>query len=185
MKLYVPINLYLKDWSQSHRLVVMPRLKSRFIILVIVFSFIIILMFNVWTDESMKSVTDFSIFRFNKKATRLRRVVSTGSNNNVESAYTKKPSYQINDSTPPWFLSNGWLRPELLENRHNLAVWPEEAASERDDRIINQLMYIPPNYVKVNYEKFYDLFFFYFSALVEDFNSGCFCAMMMIKSFYV
>lgn len=45
----------------------------------------------------------------------------------------------------PWFMSEGTIRPD---NRsfpyHELPVWPDEVAD--DDRIANQLMYVPPNY---------------------------------------
>ncbi|KAH9424878.1 Alpha-(1,3)-fucosyltransferase 7 [Dermatophagoides pteronyssinus] len=49
----------------------------------------------------------------------------------------------------PWFMPNGTLRPSN-NNNNDLILWPEEMTVNDDksmnDRIINQLMYIPNNY---------------------------------------
>lgn len=44
----------------------------------------------------------------------------------------------------PWFMKNGTLYPNY-EIARDLAIWPEDL-SEPNDRLMNQLMYVPPNY---------------------------------------
>lgn len=55
---------------------------------------------------------------------------------------SEKISYKID--VRPYFLTNGTLRPDPVTSQ-SLAIWPEEGDPE-DDRIINQLMYVPMNY---------------------------------------
>ncbi|RWS30460.1 fucosyltransferase-like protein [Leptotrombidium deliense] len=47
----------------------------------------------------------------------------------------------------PWFMSNGTLRPKIGNHLYSqLALYPEESD---DDRIVNQLMFIPDDYDKI------------------------------------
>jgi len=53
----------------------------------------------------------------------------------------------------PWFMSDGTLRPDdngVDYPFHSLPIWPHESD---DDRIINQLMYMPHNYVQSKEQK--------------------------------
>jgi hypothetical protein len=59
-----------------------------------------------------------------------------------------KLTYQMNSGKRPWFLKNGTLMP-TVELSQNLALWPDEG-DPHDDRVINQLMYMPPNYQRGN-----------------------------------
>jgi len=65
---------------------------------------------------------------------------------NANTSY-KKLTYRIK-SERLWFLTNGSLRPDP-EISEKLAIWPNEGDPE-DDRIINQLMYLPPGYSQQN-----------------------------------
>jgi hypothetical protein len=49
-----------------------------------------------------------------------------------------------------WFLTNGSLRPDPLLSK-KLAIWPNEG-DPNDDRIVNQLMYVPLGYSQWNSE---------------------------------
>jgi len=51
-------------------------------------------------------------------------------------------NYQLNIiREKPWFMANGTKRPTPIMSK--LSVWPEESS---DDRIVNQLMYLPNDY---------------------------------------
>nr|XP_046912784.1 glycoprotein 3-alpha-L-fucosyltransferase A-like [Dermatophagoides farinae] len=61
----------------------------------------------------------------------------------------------INDQLP-WFMPNGTIRPSSSsDNYNNLILWPEQMTTDDDtgmnDRIVNQLMFMPNGYDKNHY----------------------------------
>jgi hypothetical protein len=47
----------------------------------------------------------------------------------------------------PWFLPGGFLRPDHRSDvYHKISIWPDQ--DPHSDRIVNQLMYLPPGYNK-------------------------------------
>jgi hypothetical protein len=69
-------------------------------------------------------------------------------NNNLTLSSAKKLSYRLSSSERLWFMSNGSLRPDpkLCED---LSIWPNEG-DLNDDRVINQLMFVPLGYSQQN-----------------------------------
>lgn len=67
-----------------------------------------------------------------------------------------KLRWSVNTTThplaKPWFMSNGTVRPSGHYLTPHYALWPENVPSDhsptdpRIDRIVNQLMYVPPGY---------------------------------------
>jgi hypothetical protein len=66
--------------------------------------------------------------------------------NNLRSK--KKLSYRLSSSERLWFMINGSLRPDLKQSEE-LAIWPNEG-DLNDDRVINQLMFVPLDYSQQN-----------------------------------
>ncbi len=60
----------------------------------------------------------------------------------------KKFAYHKFSNERLWFMTNGSLRPDPLISE-KLAIWPNEG-DPNDDRIINQLMYVPLGYSQQN-----------------------------------
>ncbi|OTF75411.1 glycoprotein 3-alpha-L-fucosyltransferase A-like protein [Euroglyphus maynei] len=58
--------------------------------------------------------------------------------------------YTFDDNNLPWFMPNGTVRPSSSNDDNNLILWPEQMTTTDDnpmnDRIINQLMYVPNDY---------------------------------------
>lgn len=60
---------------------------------------------------------------------------------------------KLNIEERPWFMENGTLRPNGRDPLFTeMPIWPDES-DPNDDRIINQLMYVPPNYNPLTLEK--------------------------------
>lgn len=61
----------------------------------------------------------------------------------------------------PWFMKDGYIRPNPHDKVYSsLAVWPEEDPD--NDRIANQLMYLPPDYESItNRKKLKKIYLFY------------------------
>jgi len=68
--------------------------------------------------------------------------------NNLTLSPAKKLSYRQSSSERLWFMINGSLRPDPKQSEE-LAIWPNEG-DLNDDRVINQLMFVPLGYSQQN-----------------------------------
>jgi len=68
--------------------------------------------------------------------------------NNLTLSPAKKLSYRQSSSERLWFMTNGSLRPDPKQSEE-LAIWPNEG-DLNDDRVINQLMFVPLGYSQQN-----------------------------------
>lgn len=140
----------------------MPRLKlTRLVLVVIIFTCLTLLTVNVWIEvnninsynshkNNVSSVeepnlSNNEINKIDLKSTEKSRTVY--SDENTESIPIGG-NYQLNIREKPWFMANGTKRPIPLKSK--LSLWPEESS---DDRIVNQLMYLPEGYNNSNSKK--------------------------------
>ncbi|RWS16646.1 glycoprotein 3-alpha-L-fucosyltransferase A-like protein [Dinothrombium tinctorium] len=108
------------------------RLRRAIFILFLV-SFTSFLIFSAWINVS--------------KHYAIRFILSGNENAKANRGEDGLRFYQLDSELQlPWFFANGSLRPNVKSSKYqNLTLFPNEA-SFHNDRIINQLMYIPSEY---------------------------------------
>ncbi len=81
-----------------------------------------------------------------KKKNKHKLFIDKNRTNSVKTE--KKFAYHKFSNERLWFMTNGSLRPDPLLSE-KLAIWPNEG-DPNDDRIINQLMFVPLGYNQQN-----------------------------------
>lgn len=136
----------------------MPRLKlTRFVLIAIMLTCITLLTVNVWTEinnsnrnnslkNSVPSMETSNLFTnyIDKHELKINEKVRNIESNEVSNTNSIpiRGNYQLNIiRDKPWFMANGTKRPTSIMSK--LSLWPEESS---DDRIVNQLMYLPIDY---------------------------------------
>jgi glycoprotein 3-alpha-L-fucosyltransferase len=127
------------------------------------FTCITLLTVNVWTEinnsnrnnslkNSVPSMETSNLFTnyIDKHDLKINEKVRNIEDNEVSNTNSLpiRGNYQLNIiRDKPWFMANGTKRPTSIMSK--LSLWPEESS---DDRIVNQLMYLPIDYnqTKVN-----------------------------------
>jgi hypothetical protein len=82
----------------------------------------------------------------NKKKNKHKIFIDKNRTNSIKSE--NKFAYHKLSNERLWFMTNGSLRPDPLLSE-KLAIWPNEG-DPNDDRIINQLMFVPLGYSQKN-----------------------------------
>jgi hypothetical protein len=82
----------------------------------------------------------------NNKKKKNKHFINKNRTNSVKTE--KKFAYHTFSNERLWFMTNGSLRPDPLLSE-KLAIWPNEG-DPNDDRIINQLMFVPLGYSQQN-----------------------------------
>lgn len=144
----------------------MPRIKRRLCLLLYPISltilFLVTLNVFIWfinprnnvPDSVVKSPQDddYDYIRENFPAYKafppiLNRTFPKGQVNNEH--YKLDWSLPSNKLDKPWFMKDGTIQPDVSYS-HKLALWPEDidegTVDSQNDRIVNQLMYIPEGY---------------------------------------
>lgn len=142
----------------------MPRLKStKMLLMLVLIISLTLLLFNLWIDwktdniysnnsnndlknnvisslvtslvnSKQKTKNTFKLIKFEKTKHENSQQISQ------KQSYLLKPIEK--NKQKPWFMTNGTIRP-VPKLSPTMALWPEESD---EDRIVNQLMYLPENY---------------------------------------
>jgi hypothetical protein len=97
---------------------------------------------NYTIIESNSNRNDIIIYKKNKYELLIDK------NGKKSNKTGKKFAFHQFSNKKLWFLTNGSLRPDPLLSK-NLAIWPNEG-DPNDDRIVNQLMFVPLGYSQRN-----------------------------------
>ncbi|RWS16650.1 Glycoprotein 3-alpha-L-fucosyltransferase A-like protein [Dinothrombium tinctorium] len=115
----------------------MPRFKfKRLILIVIIVICLIIILVQIRFMHNNRTKHFLQKYEAFRKASLINK-----------RRWSSNRTYHWQRDFKPWFLTNGTLRPQInVSEFSELAIWPDEIDSDESDRIINQLMYLPPNY---------------------------------------
>ncbi|KAI1301777.1 Glycoprotein 3-alpha-L-fucosyltransferase A [Halotydeus destructor] len=138
----------------------MPRMKARTVLISFTFSCFTFVLVSYWADKFKVRLVNSNLVTYDEPVslsleTRNALTDQHSKAADIDAQIIKLTASTFNRSLSsllnitgqrPWFMSKGYLRPKNhLYPFHNLPLWPQDVAD--DDRIVNQLMYVPENYV--------------------------------------
>jgi len=103
---------------------------------------------SIITSDSNDKVINNNNKKKNKKKNKHKHKHFIDKNRTNSVKTEKKFAYHKFSNERLWFMTNGSLRPDPLLSE-KLAIWPNEG-DPNDDRIINQLMFVPLGYSQQN-----------------------------------
>lgn len=129
----------------------MPRVKTRTVVFLFAISFASFALFAVWDVRRSRSneiasskqhlSAKFVAIRVRTSQQDETKVPATSATHLNQSLLSFLRERNVN----PWFMRGGTLRPDnRLYPFHSLPIWPDQVHD--DDRILNQLMYVPADY---------------------------------------